>query len=75
MLKWLSVKIDGKSDVRSTPVAYVIDENCTACGTCKDVCPVEAINEGEPIYTINPDTCIDCGQCADACPVDAIHPQ
>jgi len=56
-------------------VAYVIDENCTACGTCKDVCPVEAINEGEPIYTINPDTCIDCGQCADACPVDAIHPQ
>ena len=53
-------------------MAYVITEACTACGTCVDVCPSEAIEEGDPIYKIDPDKCVDCGQCADACPADAI---
>ena len=55
-------------------MAYVITEDCTACGTCIDECPVEAISEGE-IYKIDPDLCTDCGACADVCPVDAIHPE
>ncbi len=54
-------------------MAYVITEDCTACGTCIDECPVEAISEGD-IYKINPDECTDCGACADVCPVEAIHP-
>lgn len=53
-------------------MAYVISKDCTACGTCKDACPVEAIKEGDPIFKIEPDICIDCGQCVDACPVKAI---
>jgi len=53
-------------------MAYVITDKCTACGTCVDVCPAEAIEEGDPIYKIDPDKCVDCGQCADACPADAI---
>jgi ferredoxin len=52
-------------------MAYVISDDCTACGTCIDECPVEAIAEGE-IYKIDPDVCTDCGACADVCPVDAI---
>ena len=55
-------------------MAYVITEDCTACGTCIDECPVEAISEGD-IYKIDPDLCTDCGACADVCPVDAIHPE
>ncbi|NLF39544.1 4Fe-4S binding protein [bacterium] len=55
-------------------MAYVINKDCVACGTCKPECPVEAIEEGDPIYTIDPDKCVDCGKCADVCPVSAISP-
>lgn len=48
-------------------MAYVINEDCIACGTCIDECPVNAISEGD-IYKIDPDACTDCGTCADACP-------
>ena len=54
-------------------MAYVINEDCIACGSCIDECPVVAISEGE-IYKIDPDTCSDCGTCADVCPSDAINP-
>jgi len=55
-------------------MAYKIGDDCTACGTCIDECPVEAISEGD-IYVIDPDLCTDCGACADVCPVEAIHPE
>ncbi len=35
-------------------------------------CPVEAIKEGSPHYTIEADTCIDCGACLASCPSEAI---
>ncbi len=46
-------------------MAYVISDDCTACGTCIDECPV---------YKIDADICTDCGSCADVCPVEAISP-
>jgi len=54
-------------------MAYIINSDCTACGTCIDECPVGAIAEGD-IYKIDASTCTDCGACADVCPVEAIHP-
>lgn len=54
-------------------MAYVIGDDCIACGTCIDECPSEAISEGEK-YSINPDACVDCGTCASVCPSEAIHP-
>lgn len=51
---------------------YTITDKCTACGSCMECCPAEAIKEGEPYYMIDADTCIDCGQCVDACPAEAI---
>ena len=34
-------------------MAYVIGDDCIACGTCQGECPVEAISEGEK-YSIVP---------------------
>lgn len=56
-------------------MAYVITDECIACGACMADCPVEAISEGENKYVIDPEKCIDCGACAEACPVDAPKPQ
>ncbi len=58
---------------KTKEMAYIINEDCTACGSCIDECPVDAISEGD-IYKIDPDVCTDCGACADVCPVEAIHP-
>ena len=52
-------------------MAYVISDDCIACGTCIDECPVGAISEGDK-YSINPDICTECGTCADVCPSEAI---
>ena len=56
-------------------MAYLISDDCTMCGTCQPVCPVEAISEGDPKYVIDPALCTDCGACAAECPVEAIHPE
>ncbi len=53
-------------------MAHVITSDCVSCGACVDVCPVEAISEGEDKYVIDADTCIDCGTCVDECPSGAI---
>lgn len=53
-------------------MAYVISDDCVMCGNCKPVCPVEAIDEGDPKYTIDADKCVDCGACVGECPANAI---
>ena len=52
-------------------MAYKISDECIACGSCIDECPVEAISEGD-IYVIDAAACTDCGACAEQCPVEAI---
>ena len=52
-------------------MAYVIGNDCIACGTCIDECPVGAISECD-IYSINADAFTECVTCADVCPSVAI---
>lgn len=51
-------------------MGYKITDECTACGSCADECPAEAIKEGD-IYVIT-DECTECGSCVDVCPANAI---
>ena len=44
-------------------MAYVISDECVACGTCAGECPVDVIDA---------DTCVECGTCAGVCPTEAI---
>jgi ferredoxin len=56
-------------------MAHVISNDCTSCGTCAGVCPVECISEGDGKYVIDASQCTDCGTCVDECPVEAISPE
>ncbi len=48
-------------------------ELCTACETCIDRCPAEALSLGEEeIPEVNLDRCIGCGVCATGCREEAI---
>ena len=51
-------------------MAYVISDDCIACGVCTDACPQGALSV-EDVCTVS-DACIDCGTCIDECPVGAI---
>jgi ferredoxin len=61
-------------------MAFMINDECTACGVCEAECPNEAISEGDDIYVIDSDRCTECvgfydtQQCAEVCPVDACVP-
>ncbi|MFR9513214.1 MAG: 4Fe-4S binding protein [Rikenellaceae bacterium] len=53
-------------------MAYKINPDCcVACGSCIEVCPVEAISAGD-VYSIDASACIDCGACAGECPSECI---
>ena len=52
-------------------MAFVITDECLACGACLAECPSSAIQEGD-IYSIT-DDCVECGACVDCCPTGAIQ--
>jgi len=51
-------------------VAYIIEELCSGCGACVEVCPYEAraIHPVRGIATVNEVLCQNCGACVVACP-------
>ncbi|OHD65461.1 MAG: hypothetical protein A2176_13065 [Spirochaetes bacterium RBG_13_51_14] len=48
-----------------------ISEECTSCGACVEVCPVNAIAMNG-IASVKADDCMGCGLCATVCPVSAV---
>lgn len=47
---------------------------CTGCGTCVEVCPVEAIVLVDDKARVDEETCTGCQACVDLCPEEAIQP-
>jgi NAD-dependent dihydropyrimidine dehydrogenase PreA subunit len=52
--------------------AEINPELCTGCGSCVDMCQMEALFLDEDISNVNYDRCIGCGNCVPNCPVEAI---
>jgi len=54
-------------------ITYVIDESCTGCTLCLEVCPHEAITgEKKELHVIDPEKCNRCGLCVATCKFDSI---
>ncbi len=60
--------------MKSQRKAFVLNQNCVACGTCIHVCPLSAIKITNGIYAeINEEKCVGCGKCKIACPASVIE--
>lgn len=55
--------------------ASIIEEKCSGCRICNDLCPFSAISfvEEQKVSAINPALCQGCGTCVAACPSGAIE--
>lgn len=52
----------------------ISQEKCTACGTCVENCPEEAVTMSAEMPTFtNAEACTYCGICEDLCPEGAIE--
>lgn len=62
-------------------ICNIIDDKCTGCQKCVDVCPVEALsmisknlpNSKQKLASLNEENCIGCGVCARVCNSEAIE--
>lgn len=61
----------GKLRQHSAGRPYVKDGACTACGTCEQWCPEDAIAVDE-VARIDEARCVGCGECVAVCPVGAV---
>jgi heterodisulfide reductase subunit A len=65
----------GMGELSLEPVrASVLEEKCSGCRICNDLCPFNAIlfHEEEMVSEINQALCQGCGTCVAACPAGAI---
>lgn len=59
-------------------MALLINDACINCGACPEVCPNDAITDGDEIFVIAAARCTECvgahdePQCMTVCPVDCI---
>lgn len=66
------VKHDIPMMASSGYIAQLDNDICTACGTCIDVCPFNALSENEICVAIDWELCMGCGICVELCPNEAI---
>jgi len=55
------------------PELSYYQSRCTACYTCVDSCPENAISKAERTIIIDREKCTACGECVQICPSDALE--
>ncbi|MFZ9595272.1 MAG: indolepyruvate ferredoxin oxidoreductase subunit alpha [Bdellovibrionia bacterium] len=63
-----------KKPEEEKPISYLINQKCTLCGLCVEICPTQSIFLGKTQYLIDSSTCDIHGVCLKICPADAIIP-
>ncbi|HAK45385.1 MAG TPA: (4Fe-4S)-binding protein [Spirochaeta sp.] len=61
-----------KENFKSGLYAEIIQDKCTACGKCFEVCRFNAVTIENGVYRIDELNCEGCGYCAEVCPEKAI---
>ena len=55
-------------------IAYILKDNCVACGACRKVCPKSALSIYKGCYAkMDSSLCVGCGKCSKTCPANAIE--
>jgi MinD superfamily P-loop ATPase len=71
----LKPEIKQRHDFYAMPVARIVREDCSQCGTCYDLCEFDAIlksDDDPPVYKIDPLVCEACLVCKEFCPEGAV---
>ncbi|MBM9514308.1 ATP-binding protein [Desulfogranum marinum] len=63
-------EVKATTDFMGGGIAEIVTDSCIECGTCREVCRFDAIDES---FTVNPISCEGCGVCVDMCPEGAIN--
>ncbi len=67
----LLTKVLEKAMSKESAKDYIVDENCTLCGVCKNVCPTKNIQVTDKVsFSSNCECCLSCIQ---NCPSVALH--
>jgi len=69
-----AIALTAKGKVELDPhIVYFIEENCTYCRLCENICIYNALKIDEKQLKITPANCTGCGACAAMCPEDALY--
>jgi heterodisulfide reductase subunit A len=67
--------IDAKEMELEPNTAFVVQDDCSGCKSCLELCPYTAITRDDSLgkASINEALCKGCGTCVASCPSGAIH--
>lgn len=69
----LAPEVQKRHEFISGREAVIRQEDCTGCGTCRELCRFEAVmKEGTTGFRVDPVSCEGCGVCVHFCPAKAI---
>jgi ferredoxin len=72
--KLLGRLVKGYTDLRRRSLVFTVDQRCTKCGICAQVCPAQniVVDEETGLAPIRSDKCEACYACIHWCPANAI---